>query len=264
MLRMTYVCPAREQQQSSIAAGLSAVAWLVGLALSGCATPPPAESPAPIAATVPEPTCATCDSQNREIARLRQELAGREAELRDLRINQREQVKVIQESTREVTRAKVKLRRLATQAEAASYIAEVEVALESLRVSLGAAATSPLLELARAIITSTAAPFAQGDYGTAMDRAAQAEQLIAVAADNRARSRSRPPQSGEVLLQVSIPLRVTVEGQLRRQPRRTAPVASVLKKDTPVVARAYKGSWLRVETEGGASGWVEQVQLGAR
>jgi len=262
MLRMTQVCPARERQQSSFAARLRAVAWLVGLALSGCAIPPPAESPAPVAATDPDPTCALCDAQNREMVRLRQELAGKEAELRELRTNQREQVKVIQESTREVTRAKVKLRRLATQAETASYIAEVEAALESLRASFGAAATSPLLELARAMITSTAAPFAQADYGTAMDRAAQAEQLIAVEADNRARS--RPRQSGEVLLQVSIPLRVTVEGQLRRQPRRTGPVASVLKRGTPVVARAYKGNWLRVETEGGASGWIEPVQLGAR
>ena len=73
-----------------------------------------------------------------------------------------------------------------------------------------------------------------------------------------------PAQSGEVLLQVSIPLRMTVEGHLRRQPRHNAPVSSVLKKDSPVIARAYKGSWLRVETEGGPSGWVEQAQLGAR
>jgi hypothetical protein len=264
MLRMTHICPTRELQQSRIAAGLRAVAWLAGLAISGCAAPPPTESLAPVAATVPEPTCPSCDEQNREIARLRQELAGREAELHDLRTSQREQVKVIQESTREVTRAKVKLRRLATQAEAASYIAEVEVALESARASRGAATTSPLLELAQAMITSTAAPFAQADYGTAMDRAAQAEQLIAVVADDQARSRSRAQVSGEVLLQVSIPLRVTVAGHLRRQPRHNAPVASVLKKDSPVVARAFKGSWLRVETEGGPSGWVEQSQLGAR
>ena len=92
MLRMTQVCPTRELQQSPIAGGLRAVAWLVGLAMSGCATPPPAISPARVAATVPEPTCPSCDEQNREIARLRQELAGREVELRDLRTNQREQV----------------------------------------------------------------------------------------------------------------------------------------------------------------------------
>ena len=263
MLRMTHVCPARELQQSRIA-GLRAVAWLLGLAMSGCTTPPPAVSPAPVAATVPESTCWSCDQQNREIARLRQDLAGREAELRDLRTNQREQVMVIQESTREVTRAKVKLRRLATQAETASYIAEVEVALESLSASLGAAATSPLLELARAMITSTAAPFAQADYGTAMDRAAQAEQLIAVVADNRARSRSRRRR-----FRRSAAASIDTFARDRRRTAaattaRTAPVTSVLKKDTPVIARAYKGSWMRVETEGGSSGWVEQAQLGAR
>jgi hypothetical protein len=81
---------------------------------------------------------------------LRQDLANREAELRDLRSNQRDQVKVLQESTQEVTRAKVKLRRLATQADAASYIAEVEVAMESLRSSLGATSTVPLMVLAQA------------------------------------------------------------------------------------------------------------------
>jgi hypothetical protein len=258
-------------RQSAIAHRLGTVAWVLGLAVSGCATPPseppagPAPAPpAPVAATVPEPACPSCDEQHREIARLRQDLAGREAELRELRASQREQVKVIQESTREAARAKVKLRRLATQAEAASYIAEVEVALASLRAAPGAAATSPLLDLAQAMIAATAGPFAQGDYGAAMDRAAQAEQLIAVAADLQAGSKARARASGEVLLQVSIPLSVTIEGQLRRQPLRSAPVAGVLKKDAPVVARAYKGSWLRVEAEDGRSGWFEPSRLGVR
>jgi hypothetical protein len=172
MLRMTQVRPARERQQSSIAARLRAVAWLVGLALSGCAITPPAESPAPSRRRTQIRRARYATRRIAKWCGCGKELAGREAELRELRINQREQVKVIQESTREVTRAKVKLRRLATQAETASYIAEVEAALESLRASFGAAATSPLLELARAMITSTAAPFAQADYGTAMDRAA--------------------------------------------------------------------------------------------
>jgi hypothetical protein len=172
---------------------------------------------------------------------LRQDLANREAELRDLRTNQRDQVKVLQESTREVTRAKVKLRRLATQADAASYIAEVEVALESLRASLGATSTVPLMVLAQGILESTAAPFAQGDYGVAMERAAQAEQLIALVADNQG---SPPRVPREVPLQVAVPLKVTVDSKL--------------------VAHAYKGGWMRVDTEDGRSGWVDQMRLGAR
>jgi Bacterial SH3 domain len=247
-----------------MASGHWAVMWLLSSALSGCVTQPPAQMPAPVEATGREPTCPSCEGETREIARLRQDLASRETELRELRANQREQVKVLQESTRQVTRAKVKLRRLATQADAASYIAEVEVALESLRSSLGANSTIPLLVLAEDLLESTSAPFAQGDYGAAMDRAEQAEQLIALVAQYQVRPRSRQRVPGEVPLQMAIPLKLTLDSNLRRRPLRRAPVVGVLKKDTPLVAYAYKGSWMQVETADGRSGWVDQMRLGAR
>jgi hypothetical protein len=247
------------------ASGLWAVVWLMSSTLSGCVTspvPPPQVPPTPPQAP-PAQACPSCDQQIRETARLRQDLANRETELRDLRASQRDQVKVLQESTREVTRAKVKLRRLATQADAASYIAEVEVAMESLRSSLGAASTVPLMALAQAILESTAAPFAQGDYGVAMDRAAQAEQLIALARYQvRPKSHLRAP--GEVPLQMPIPLKVTSDSKLRRQPLGKARVVGVLKKGSPLVAQAYKGRWMRVEGDDGRAGWVDQRQLGAQ
>jgi len=233
--------------------------------LSGCvATPPvvapPTPSPPPFEATARPQACPSCDDQAREVARLRQDVAARESELRDLRSNQRDQVKVLQESTREVTRAKVKLRRLATQADAASYIAEVEVAM----ASLGATPAVPMLSLAQGILDSTAAPFAQGDYGLAMDRAAQAEQLIAIVAYYRKRPDTHPAAPGEFPLLVAIPLKVTVDSKLHRQPRATAPVVATLKKDSLLVAHAHKGNWVQVETEDGRWGWVGQMRLGAR
>jgi hypothetical protein len=222
----------------------------------------------PVTAPLPQATarsaCPSCDDEARENARLRQDLAAREAELRDLRSSQRDQVKVLQESTREVTRAKVKLRRLATQADAASYIAEVEVAMESLRASPGTGSTVPLMSLAQSILQSTAVPFARGDYGVAMDRAAQAEQLITAVAADRSRPRSRSRAQGQTVLQVAIPLQATADSNLHRQPLRSAPVVAALKPGSPVIAYAYKGSWLQVETENGRSGWIAQGQVGAR
>jgi len=212
---------------------------------------------------LPEPVCPVCTDQSQEIIRLRQELATRETELRDLRSSQRDQGRVLQESTREVTRAKAKLRRLATQADAASYIAEVEVALAGQRSPPASAA--PLLALAQALLDSTAAPFAQGDYAAAMDRAAQAEQLAAVVADSGAPSsaaRSRAP--AEILLQVAIPLRSAVDTRLRREPQARAPVVTSVKTGSLLLAHAYKGSWMRVETEDGQIGWIAYTELGAR
>lgn len=239
------------------------------LALAGCATPPPPEPPQPLPepvpiAPMPDLACPLCLDQSLELSRLRQDLANREAELRELRSSQRDQVKVIQESTREVTRAKARMRRLATQADAASYLAEVEVALDALRASLPASPPAPLLSLAQSLVDATAAPFAQGDYATAMDRAAQAEQLIAVIADSGNRGPGRAGVPGEVLLQVTIPLRLMADGRLRREPLPKAAVVAVLKKDSLLVAHAYKGSWMRVEAADGRSGWVTQAELGAR
>src|SRR5689334_8687007 len=240
---------------------------MVTLAIAGCAaTPPPAPSeppppPAPALAPIPEPICPIYLDQSQEIARLRQDLSMREAELRDLRSSQRDQSKVIQESTREVTRAKAKLRRLATQADAASYLAEVEVALKAQRAATGDA---PLLTLAQALLDSTAAPFTQGEYAIAMDRAAQAEQLIAVVADSQATNGVKSHAPPEILLQVTIPLRSTVDTRLRREPLPKAQVVTIVKKDSPLVAHAYKGRWMRVETEEGRVGWISQAELGAR
>ena len=251
------------------ASGRRAAALLLAAALSACVTlPPPAPEPAPVspAADVPvrERACPSCDDQNREIARLRQDLAQRDADLRDLRSSQRDQVKVIQESTREVARAKVKLRRLATQADAASYIAEVEVGLQALRNAPGAPRAIPLQALAEGILQATAAPFAQGDYGAAMDLAAQAEQLVAVVADERGRRASPARVAGETTFQVPVSLRVTADSKLRRQPLGTAAIIGVLPKESALIAHAYKGSWLRVETASGRAGWVEQTRLGVR
>lgn len=243
------------------------VLLLLALAIGGCATappeppPPPAPLPVPVA---PAPACPSCDEQNREVARLRQELASREAELRDLRSAQREQVKSLQESAREARRAKVRLRRLATQADAASYLAEVEVALDAQRAAKPPPPRAPLLAIAQTYLDSAAAPFAQGDYGTAMDRAAQAEQLVAVAAAARQAEGARARAPGELLLQVAIPMTVTVDSNLRRQPLPTAPIVGVVTRDTPLVAQAWKGTWMRVQTEDGRAGWVGQAQLGAR
>ena len=79
---------------------------------------------------------------------------------------------------------------------------------------------------------------------------------------HRPRAGSRAPVPGEFSLRVPVSLKVIVDSNLRRQPLAKAAVAGVLKKDSRVVARAYKDSWLYAETDDGRSGWVNQAQLG--
>ena len=197
------------------------------------------------------------------MARLRQELALRESELRDLRAQQRDQARVLQETAKQATRAKVKLRRLTTQADAASYVAEVEVALDTARSAPLAPSRAPLLALAQAVLEASATPFAQGDYGAAMDLAAQADELVALIAANPAPPASGARATAETRFDVTIRLRAASESNLRRQPGDKAPSIGVLPEGTRLTATAHRDGWFKVETEDGRAGWMYQSVVGA-
>lgn len=243
---------------------------LVALLVAGCATPAPEPPPAPVVppaiVVAPLPACPSCDEQVREIARLQQEIATRDAELRELRSTQRDQAKSAQETTREVTRevtrAKAKARRLATQADAASYLAEVEVAIAALRRVPGTPAALPAL--ATSYLAAAAEPFARGDYGMAMERASQAEQIVALGSGSASSLQKSARAPGEKVLQVALPLRAVGEASVRRQPQGKAPPVGVVAKDTSLTAFAWKDGWMRVETEDGVAGWVEQGRVAVR
>lgn len=244
---------------------IQAVAALLGLLIGGCATqPPPPPPPAPVVvAPASAPVCAVCEDTSAEMASLRQELALRESELRDLRAQQRDQARVLKETAKQASRAKVKLRRLATQADAASYVAEVEVALDVARSAPGAPSRAPLIALAQAVLEASAAPFAQGDYGVAMDLAEQADELVALIAVTPARPASGARATAETRFDVTIRFRAASESHLRRQPGDKAPSLGVVREGTRLTTTAHRDGWFKVETEDGRAGWIHQSVVAA-
>ena len=225
---------------------------LLTCVLPGCAwlQPPP-----------PPQTTVACDEEDREIARLQQALAEKDAEVQRLRAQQNVQAKVIKETAGEAARAEVKLRRLATQAGAASQLAEVEVALQAAREAHTGRAAAQLMQ-AEHILKAGAAAFAQGDYGAAAEFAAQSQEIIDMVASGR-RSASAAPAAVEMPFQVPVVLRVRIDSNLRAHPGRKAAVLGVLPQGTPLQAHAYRGDWLRVRTGDGREGWVNGALLEA-
>lgn len=193
--------------------------------------------------------------QQRQITRLQQSLADKQAEINHLRTHQQDQVKELKETTTQAARAEVKLRRFATEADVASLLVEVEMAMEALVSALGTEREVPLQLLAQRLLDASSAAFKRDNkYSVAADLAAQAEQLINLLMNNLAPPNTRA--APEVPLKITIPLKIKVDSNLRRQPNTSAVVLGVLPKATPVVARAAQGQWLRVQTEDGNSGWV--------
>ena len=220
---------------------LAVLAWTV----SGCAL---LQSPAPHPATV------DCDPRDQAVARLQQILAEKDAEVQQLRVQQSMQAETLKEITVEVARAEVKLRRLATQADAASRLAEVEVGLQGMQAEAPHRASQ--IAQAQRLLDAGAESFAQGDYGAAVELAAQSQEIIDMPASGRRGPVPDARDAEEMPLQAPLTLRARIDSNLRAQPGRTEPVLSVLRQGTALQAHAYRGEWLHVHTDDGRAGWV--------
>lgn len=217
-------------------------AWM----LAGCALlQPPAPAPA-----LPPPDCR---AQEQEVSRLQQALAEKDSEVRRLRAQQNVQAQELEQTAVEAVRAEVKLRRLATEAGAASQLAEVEVALQQAR-KLRPGPTTAQLQSAQALLEAGGQAFTRGDFGAAVELAAQAQQLIDMVV-NRQRAPAAHADK-ETQFQVPVVLRTRVDSNLRAQPGRAATVLDLLKQGTTLQAHGYRGDWLRVRTTDGRDGWV--------
>lgn len=201
----------------------------------------------------PAPAAPDCSQPLQEIARLQQALIDKDAEIGQLRAQQNVQAKELRQTTGEVARAEVKLRRLATEAGAASQLAEAEVALQSLTKSPPNGATAQRLQ-AQQLVAAGSAAFAQGDYGAAVEFAAQAQALVGMVKETQAASSARART--EVAFPIAVALQTRVASHLRAQPGRSAAIVGVLKPATPVYALGYRGDWLRVRVEDSRVGWV--------
>lgn len=230
---------------------------LLGLNITGCTLLKPIPVAAPI---TPHEPCA-CEVQKREIERLQQLLAEKEGLIRNLNARQQDQAKALQETTSQVTRDQVRLRRLATQPGAASSIAEAEVAMASLKLSQITAPEQTLQ--AQRLLDAATASYAKGNYGTAMDHAAQTREFIDMVMDNHTRKAS-DPRVAMVPFNVPIPLRAKSNITLRQKPFSSAAKLGALKKDSALTAQAYLGDWLHVQTNDERSGWIPNALVEVR
>jgi hypothetical protein len=239
----------------------------VGCTAPGPAPEPPAEAqvpPAPVVAPPRADACAPCAALKTEIAQLQRRLAERESELSDLRAQRQEQAKALEESARQAARTTARLRRLATRASAASYIAEVEVSMATARSAPNAESEQATLNRAQQLLDASRAPYDKGDYAGAIDRASQAAELIAKAAEEPAGAPARTGASPLEHLAVPIRLRVRIDSHLRSGPSARAAILAVLTGGTPVLANARRDGWLRVATPDSRSGWVYRPLLEPR
>lgn len=215
--------------------------------------PPPVETPAPAPAPAAQPEVVADPALEQRLARTELRLLEKEAQVEELRIR-------LDEARQEVVRAMAKLQSSATRAEAASGIAEAEIALQPLRD----AAAVPAAEEASRLMKHATAEFDQQNYGGALYLANQAKNTALAARGALAGAERQPARPGEVAFALPLTLQTTGRANVREGPGSSFKVLLTLPAGAALTGYSYSEQWVRVTDESGRNGWIYQGLIGRK
>ena len=190
------------------------------------------------------------------VARLELRLLERDAQLADLQVR-------LDEARQEVVRTMAKLQTVASRAEAASALAEAEIALQSLRAT-GSQPPGPDLAQAATLLQQGTAEFGKQNYAGALYLANQAKSVAGVGKARAGDAARAPLHPGETPFAVPIPLQAVAHGNLREGPGTGYAVLATVEPGTALVGYAATDQWVRVAEENGRGGWMYLALVGRR
>jgi len=194
----------------------------------------------------------TADLEAR-VARLEVRLLESDAQIEDLQGK-------LDDARQEAVRAMAKLQTLATRAEAASGMAEAEIAVDSLKAAAGSQQPPELTQAVRLLQMSTT-EFNKSNYGGSLYLANQAKIAAGAGHGRLAASNGATLRQGEVLLAVPVRLKTVNTGNVREGPGTGYRVLYTLQTGAEVVGYSYLDTWLRVSDQSGRAGWVHYTLL---
>src|SRR5690348_2430338 len=239
---------------------------MVLLACSSASPPPPQVAPRPAKDPASATYAARDSALEQRIERLELRLLERDAQIEDLEAR-------LDEARQEVVRTMAKLQTVASRAEAASAIAEAEIAVQSLRSAAGTAVASDLTQ-ATALLQQASVEFGKQNYGGALYLANQTKRSVGAGASrlggggggvgggaSGSRVALRP---GEVPFAVPVRLQTTTRGNVREGPGAGYKVLFTLEGGAELTGYSYLEQWVRVADESGRSGWIFLSLIGRR
>lgn len=214
--------------------------------MSACAPKKPDTAPSP--ATRPRAAGPSRADLEKRIARLELSLMDKEAQVEELQAR-------LEETRQEVVRAMAKLQTLASRAEAASAIAEAEVALQPLKGTQGQAAAPEATQASR-LLRESSSEFDKENYGGALYLANQAKTLAGTARGRLSAGERGTQRAGETAFALPIRLQAAGRGNVRAGPGTASRIEFAVEPGDTLIGYSYVDEWIRIGDEDGRSGWI--------
>jgi uncharacterized protein YgiM (DUF1202 family) len=149
-----------------------------------------------------------------------------------------------------------KLQSVASRAQAASAMAEAEVALQTMKA--GVTADPPEATQVTRLVRQSATEFDKANYGGALYLANQAK-TVASSYRGRLGVNREGTRPGETLFAVPIKLKTTSRGNVREGPGTNFPVSFTADPGSSIIGYSYADEWVRISDDGGRTGWIHQT-----
>jgi len=239
---------------SRLSAAFPSAVAAATLALLGGACAHPSSTPTPEATRAAVETVTVRDPDlEQRAAKAEMRLLEKDAQIEDLQTR-------LDEARREVVRALAKLETTASRAEAASAMAEAEIALQSLKVS-GNQPPPPEAAQGRHLLDESTTEFNRPNYGGALYLANQAKALVA-AGQSRLQSADRGTlRPGETPFVVPVPLQTVGKSYVREGPGGNFKIAYTVESGTALTGYSYINDWIRILDDAGRSGWISRSRV---
>jgi len=221
---------------------------LTGVGITAaCAQPKPA--PPPTIKIVHDTVSVRDPDLDKRAARVELQLLARDAQIEDLQTR-------LEDTRAEVVRAMAKLQSVASRAQAASAMAEAEVALQTMRA--GNQDPPEATQVGR-LVKQSATEFDKQNYGGALYLANQAK-TVASSYRGRLGSNNLEARPGETLFAVPIKLKTTTKGNVREGPGTNFTVSFSADANSSVTAYSYADEWIRItDDSSGRTGWIHRT-----
>jgi anion-transporting ArsA/GET3 family ATPase len=164
---------------------------------------------------------------------------------------------LLDDAIQEVVRAKAKQRSLESRAEAASELAEAEIALKSFRTN-AAGSNRPELSSAGQLLTMATQEFRDQNFGGTLYLVTQAKAQIKIGSLRVGEAKRAGGLEGEVPFAIPLQLKVNSRSNLREGPGEGFNVLVTLAEETALTGYSARGLWLRVKTNDGWNGWIHR------
>ena len=245
------IVPRLPDLRHSVPRGISPLRLLFALLTvaaigAACASPTkPAPPPAP---RVVHDTVTVRDAdQDKRIARLELQVLARDAQVEDLQAK-------LDETRAEVVRAMAKLQSGANRAQAASAMAEAEVALQTMKS--GSPEDPPEAAETSRFVRLAATEFDKANYGGALYLANQAKTVASAYRGRIAVAGRDAARPGETPFAVPLKLVTTTRGNVRGGPGTGFPIVFAADSGTTLTGYSYADEWIRISDDTGRGGWI--------